>query len=68
MSEQPTRTDMDEPIGTETPQSTDDDVTGHGILHEGLQRPPATSRNPDRHSGSGCRVPSREPNTRRGER
>jgi hypothetical protein len=42
-----------------------DDVTGHGLLHEGFQRPPATSRNADRTTNQGCRTPTRtHPNRR----
>jgi hypothetical protein len=69
MSEQPTLTDKDEMIGTGVPEAAaQDDVQGHSILHQGLQRPPATSRNAERPSGSGCRTPGRDPHSRRGER
>jgi len=62
-------TDTDEPIGTTTPDSAaESDVLGHSILHEGFQRPPATSRNAERSTGHGCRTPARTPPTRRGDR
>lgn len=69
MSEQRPLTDTEEPVGTHSPEPTESqDVEGHTILHEGFQRPPATSRNAERPAGHGCRTPTRAPHTRRGDR
>ena len=69
MSEQPTITDRDEPIGTGSPDSeATHDVQGHSLLHQGLHRPTATSRNAERPTSHSGRTPCRDPQTRRGDR
>jgi hypothetical protein len=47
------------------PAGDENDTQGHSLLHEGFQRPPATSRNADRTTNQGCRTPTRtHPNRR----
>jgi hypothetical protein len=71
MTEQRPLTDTDEPIGTGTPDAAgnlSDDVEGHGLISDGFQRAPATSRTAERPAGSGCRTPVRDPHPRHGRR
>lgn len=58
-----------EPIAKMVDQPADEnDVEGHGLLNEGFQRPPATSRNADKPANHGCRTPGRTHPTRRASR